>query len=236
MTVQPLIAPSILSADQSKLGATVQALTLAKADCIHIDVMDGHFVPNLTFGPPVIKALRKHSTLPFDVHLMIERPELSIEQYVNAGADYITVHAEACVHLHRVLQQIKSFKNTQNHHPIKAGVSLNPSSPLSLIEYVLDEVDLVLIMSVNPGFGGQKFIHSACKKIEMLREMREKRGLKFDIEVDGGINKDTISLVYQAGANLFVAGSAVIQNDHQDVDDFKHNIKALKIAAFNQNL
>jgi ribulose-phosphate 3-epimerase len=225
-----MIAPSILSANPAQLGQALIDLTQAKADCIHIDVMDGHFVPNLTFGPPVIKALRPYTTLDFDVHLMIEKPELSIQQYAEAGADYITVHAEACTHLHRTLQQIKSFKSTQTQKTIKAGVSLNPHSPIELIEYVLEEVDLVLIMTVNPGFGGQKFIQAVCPKIEKLKALRTQKGLKFDIEIDGGINKDTIVLAQQSGANIFVAGSAVIQNYQQNATDYQQNINTLRNA------
>ncbi len=199
------IAPSILSADHGRLAAEVQAAEAAGADWIHLDVMDGHFVPNLTFGPPVIKSLRKSTRLPFDVHLMIERPELSLSQYVDAGADLITVHAEATVHLHRTLGAIK-------HSGVRAGVSLNPATPLSAIAYVLELVDLVLVMSVNPGFGGQKFIPAVVPKIEVLRATALARQIDMHIAVDGGVDATVAPDLRGAGADVFVAGSAIFHS------------------------
>lgn len=189
------IAPSILSADFGHLNQEIATIE-THSDLLHVDVMDGHFVPNITIGPPVVKCLK--TKLPLDCHLMIEHPEMFIEEFVKAGAASITVHQEACAHLHRVIQQIKSFG-------VKAAVSINPGTPLKMIEEVLDDVDMVLIMSVNPGFGGQKFIPSALAKIEELR----KRKPKLDIEVDGGINAGTAKLCVKAGANILVAGSYI---------------------------
>lgn len=196
------IAPSILSADFANLSEEIHKVEQAGADWLHIDVMDGHFVPNLTFGPPIVSAIRKVSKLPFDVHLMVNNPEALIEPFVKAGADILTVHAETSPHLHRLIYAIKE-------QGLKAGVSLNPATPLSAVEEVLSDVDMVLIMSVNPGFGGQKFIHSAIEKISRLKAIASERKLNFDIEVDGGINKDTAPLVIAAGANILVAGSAI---------------------------
>ncbi|MBP2644813.1 MAG: rpe [Firmicutes bacterium] len=196
------IAPSILSADFGSLAAEIQRVDAAGADLIHIDVMDGHFVPNLTFGPPVVAAVRSATRLPFDVHLMINNPQQMIEPFVKAGADIITVHAETTPHLHRVLQNIKE-------QGAKTGVSLNPATPLSVVEEVLDITDMVLIMSVNPGFGGQKFIPSSVDKIRRLKAMIDGQKLSVDIEVDGGINASTVKSVIDAGANVLVAGSAV---------------------------
>lgn len=196
------IAPSILASDFTRLADEIKKIEDAGADLVHIDVMDGHFVPNLTFGPPVIRAIRKVTDLPFDVHLMIDNAESCLEEYFKAGADIITVHAEALKHIHRAIQTIHGFG-------IKAGVSLNPGSPLSLIEEVLDDVDMVLLMSVNPGFGGQSYIKSVTKKIKSLRQMFNERGLNTDIQVDGGIDEHTIKEVVEAGANVIVAGSAV---------------------------
>ncbi|MCT4660371.1 MAG: ribulose-phosphate 3-epimerase, partial [Tissierellales bacterium] len=196
------IAPSILSADFSCLGEEVKRIDLAGADLVHIDVMDGQFVPNITFGPPVIKSLRKVTELPFDVHLMIESPERYIEDFVKAGADYITVHAESTTHLHRTLQLIKSFG-------IKAGVVLNPATSLDVLEYVLEEVDMVLIMTVNPGFGGQSFIDSTKEKIKRLRKIIDERDLPIEIQVDGGVKLNNIAEIAECGADIFVAGSAV---------------------------
>ncbi len=197
---QVLIAPSILSADFARLGEAIQAIEAGGADWVHIDVMDGMFVPNLTFGPPVIQSLRKETALPFDVHLMIEQPDRYLQDYKNAGADIITVHVEACTHLQRTLSQIRALG-------AKAGVSLNPATPISSIENVLDDLDLILVMSVNPGFGGQSFIPNSLNKIKALRKMVEDRPIF--IEVDGGISPKNAHNVKQAGANALVAGSAV---------------------------
>lgn len=197
---QFLIAPSILSADFAHLADEIRSVEKGGADWLHVDVMDGHFVPNLTIGPLVVEAIRPLTKLPLDCHLMVSRPENWIEPFARAGAKVITVHAEAAVHLERLLTQIRE-------KGCKAGVSLNPATPLSMIEEVLDQVDLVLIMSVNPGFGGQKFIPSSLKKIERLNQMRGSRDLL--IEVDGGINSSNIAALRQAGVDVFVAGSAI---------------------------
>ena len=200
------IAPSILSADFSFLGNDISAITKAGADYVHIDVMDGHFVPNLTFGPVVIQSIRRFTKIPFDVHLMIEPVDQFIESYVKAGADIITVHAEATKHLDRTLNLIKS-------KGVKCGVSLVPSTPAWVLEYVLDIVDLVLVMTVNPGFGGQKFIPSQLKKIQQIRAMINKSGREIDLEVDGGINVETAKACIAAGADVLVAGSAIFGGD-----------------------
>ena len=196
------IAPSILSADFSRLGEEVKAVEQAGADYIHIDVMDGHFVPNITIGPIIVKAVKGVTELPLDVHLMISNPDDFIDDFIQAGADILTVHAEAGYHLHRSLQHIRKVG-------VKSAVSLNPASPLSMIEYVLDDLDMVLLMTVNPGFGGQDFIPEVIPKIERLREMIDKRGLDIELEVDGGIGPETINRVSSAGADVFVAGSAI---------------------------
>lgn len=203
MREQPIIAPSILSADFTRLGEEIREIETAGADWVHIDVMDGHFVPNLTFGPPVVAALRPLTKLPFDVHLMIEQPERYLPAFAEAGADIVTVHAEACVHLHRTLQQIRGFN-------LSAGVALNPATPLAFVEHVLQDVDLVLIMTVNPGFGGQAYIPEMGAKVARLRQMLDERGLNHvRIEVDGGIQPDTAASAHAAGADVLVAGSSI---------------------------
>jgi ribulose-phosphate 3-epimerase len=198
------IAPSILSADFATLGADIQRVDRAGADWIHVDVMDGHFVPNLTIGPEVIKALRKTTALPFDVHLMIEAPERSLAQYADAGADRIGVHVETCPHLHRTIQQIHGLGK-------QACVVLNPSTPALAVEPVLGDIEQVLVMSVNPGFGGQKFIASVLPKVRQLRQWIDERGLDVELEIDGGVNRDTITEAARAGVNVFVAGNAVFR-------------------------
>ncbi|NPV27724.1 MAG: ribulose-phosphate 3-epimerase [Firmicutes bacterium] len=196
------LAPSILSADFGCLRDQVALVERAGADYLHIDVMDGHFVPNITIGPGVVRALRPYSNLFFDVHLMIESPNCYIADFVEAGADLLCVHVETCYHLHRVIQEIKA-------HGIKAGVALNPATPLVMVEPVLEEVDLVLLMTVNPGFGGQAFIPAVCRKVAELRRWLDDRGLTIDLEVDGGVNQETARLAVQSGANVLVAGSAI---------------------------
>ena len=214
-----MIAPSILSADFSRLGEEIRALDKAGADLIHVDVMDGHFVPNLTIGPGVVKALRPHSKLLFDVHLMISEPERYIDDFVEAGADILTVHQESGAHLHRLVQRIKA-------HNIKAGVSLNPATPAIMLEDIINEVDLVLVMTVNPGFGGQQMIPAALNKIAKIREFAKEREKPLLIEVDGGIKTETIAAAEAAGADIFVAGSAVFNSN-----DYEGNIQALKKAG-----
>lgn len=197
------VAPSILSADFAELGKGVKMIEDAGADLVHIDVMDGHFVPNISFGIPVVKCIRKVTKLPFDVHLMIENPDKYIDAFADAGADIISVHQEACVHLHRTVQMIKK-------RGIKAAVALNPATPVQTLEYILPEVDMVLLMSVNPGFGGQSYIQTTTRKIADLRKMANEAGLpELDIEVDGGVDTVTYKDVRGAGANILVAGSAV---------------------------
>ena len=198
------IAPSILSADFARLGHEIQEVESGGADWIHVDVMDGHFVPNITIGPLVVKAIRPHTTLPLDVHLMIENPDLYIPEFAKAGADIVTVHQEACIHLHRTLYHIKD-------QGVKAAVSLNPATPVSTLKHVIEDVDMVLLMSVNPGFGGQKFIPEAVNKTRELRNLLEEKGLvdKVEIQIDGGINEYTAKLVIEAGATCLVAGNAV---------------------------
>ena len=213
------IAPSILSADFSRLAEEVQAVDRAGADYIHIDVMDGHFVPNITIGPLVVAALRKVTDKPLDVHLMIENPDLYIADFAKAGADIISVHQEAVPHLHRTVQLIKSLGK-------QAGVSLNPATPMETLDVILDQLDLVLIMSVNPGFGGQAFISSALDKIRALRQRITQRGLATELQVDGGIKVDNIREVVAAGADVLVAGSAVF-----NANDYAATITALRERA-----
>jgi len=210
------IAPSILSADFSKLGEEVREVEACGADLIHCDVMDGHFVPNITIGPMVIKALSKVTKLPLDVHLMIEKPERYIKEFIEAGSNMLTIHVEATTHLQRHIQHIKE-------QGVKAGVSLNPSTPLEALDYILCEADFVLIMTVNPGFGGQKFLRSMLPKIKQLRKTINEKGLSAEIEVDGGIGVENIKDASQAGADLFVAGNAIFGSG-----DYRKTIQAMR--------
>ena len=215
---RPLIAPSILSADFARLGEEVRAIDDAGADWIHIDVMDGHFVPNLTIGPGIVKALRPHSAKPFDVHLMISPVDPFLDGFAEAGADLITVHPEAGPHLHRTIQRIKALGK-------KAGVSLNPATPAKMLDYVLEDIDLVLVMSVNPGFGGQKFISSQLRKIEAVAQRIAKENLSVELEVDGGIDPETARQAIDAGATVLVAGTAAFRGGP---DRYAANIRALR--------
>ena len=215
-----ILAPSILSCDFTKIKEQILEVVNSGADWIHIDVMDGHFVPNLTFGIPVIKSLRKLTDKPFDVHLMITNPEQFIEKYVEAGADYLTVHYEVCYHLDRILNRIKSIG-------AKAGVVINPATSVDFLLPILHLVDLVLIMTVNPGFGGQKFIPYAAKKIEFLSKFKEKEGLNYLIEVDGGINLNTIKIVLDYGVDVVVAGSSIFKNKQYSISEVTKRMKEI---------
>ncbi|HUK57317.1 MAG TPA: ribulose-phosphate 3-epimerase [Nitrospiria bacterium] len=212
------IAPSILSADFAHLAEEIAKVTEAGADMIHVDVMDGHFVPNFTIGPPIVKAIRRATRLPLDVHLMMTNPEDFIQDFIKAGSNYITVHVETCPHLHRTIQSIKE-------EGVKAGVTLNPATPLSSVEEILGDVDLLLIMSVNPGFGGQSFIPSALEKLRAARRMIDQHGAKAELEIDGGIKVENVATIAQAGADIFVSGSAIFHSK-----DYKDTIQKMRAA------
>jgi len=216
MTRTIKVAPSILSADFSRLGDEIRAVEAAGADIIHVDVMDGHFVPNITIGPLIVEAARRSTKLPLDVHLMITNPELYIADFAKAGADYLAVHVETAFHLHRLIQSIRENK-------VKAAVALNPATPLSVLDHILPDLDMVVLMSVNPGFGGQSFIPSAMEKIRQLRKRIDAAGLKIEIEVDGGVKPSNAAEVAAAGADILVAGSAVF-----GAKDYSAAIKAIK--------
>jgi len=213
------IAPSILSADFGRLGEEIRAISEAGADLVHVDVMDGHFVPNLTIGPMIVEVVRRHTELPLDVHLMISNAELYLEDYARAGADIIAVHAEACTHLHRAVERIRDLGK-------RPCVVLNPATPLDAVAYVLDQLAMVLIMSVNPGFGGQKFIDAVVPKIAALRRQIDERGLDVDIEVDGGVKVDNVDVVAAAGANVIVSGSGIFK-----AGDYRATIAAMRARA-----
>ncbi|QOD38234.1 ribulose-phosphate 3-epimerase [Candidatus Wolbachia massiliensis] len=219
------IAPSILSADFAKLGKEVRKISDLGVDYIHIDIMDGNFVPNITIGPNVVSAIRKYSNLPFDVHLMIKSPGNHIESFINAGADIITIHTEAEIHLERLIKKIKSYKNVNDtKKTIQVGVSIVPSTPPSVLEYIIHELDIVLIMTVNPGFGGQEFISSQLDKISAVKKMIQERGLKTQISVDGGVSLSNATDIIKAGADILVAGSAIFraENTEKAVNDLKN--------------
>lgn len=213
------MAPSILSADFARLLEDVKKVERAGCEYLHIDVMDGHFVPNITLGPAIVKSLRKDVNMVFDAHLMIENPDNYIKDFVDAGCDMIVVHEEACTHLHRTIQNIKSFN-------VKAGVALNPATPIENIKYILNDIDMVLIMTVNPGFGGQSFIGTMIDKIKELKALIDEKGLDVDIQVDGGIKPSNVSEVVKAGANVIVAGSAIFNSD-----DIEATVKELRLNA-----
>jgi ribulose-phosphate 3-epimerase len=217
-----MVAPSILSADFSRLGEEIKAVEKAGADVIHVDVMDGHFVPNITIGPPVVASVRKITDLPLDVHLMIENADQYLEDFASAGADWITVHVEACPHLNRTINRIRQLGK-------KAGAVLNPATPLVTLDEILPDLDLVMLMSVNPGFGGQSFIPASLDKIRNLRKMIEQKGLQVGIEVDGGVSPKTMDAVAGAGANIFVAGSAVF--GHSDYPEIIGQLKGICSSA-----
>lgn len=213
------MAPSILSADFARLLEDVKKVERAGCEYLHIDVMDGHFVPNITLGPAIVKSLRKDVNMVFDAHLMIENPDNYIKDFVDAGCDMIVVHEEACTHLHRTIQNIKSFN-------VKAGVALNPATPIENIKYILNDIDMVLIMTVNPGFGGQSFIGTMIDKIKELKALIDEKGLAVDIQVDGGIKPSNVSEVVKAGANVIVAGSAIFNSD-----DIEATVKEFRLNA-----